>query len=642
MPCMKSIVFLVLTFLFHLPASAQTQTIVRLKSSMAVAPTPAARLEATLNFCSQGYNLHPDTLMTYAYRAERLARHLEIETKVLEAMYYRSYAYTNKGLIDSSLALANVCESELRKLNQPALLCNVLNQKGRCYMRKNKYKEAIFMGYEGIIQAEKAGDILLQMKAKTLIGWAYLEMGQLQQALRWHNLARHTAPNEKYLQQYGILFANLALNYNALGKTDSAFYSIDKAIRYSRVNEDLFALSNALAIQGQLFIFSGQQAKAEKPLQQAVAIRNLIGDPFYIVSDMAQLALYYANTNQPEKGIAISQEGLGLAKKYNIETKLIFLNQALAANYKAARNLDAYSETMESLFKLRDSIYAVNTAQSLAEMQANFETQRKENTIARQKLQLVTKNYQLYGTLALLALAIIAAITVISQYRKKQHLKLALIQNEEKRNAEKAVSKAEEAERKRIAADLHDSLGAYAASMASNIDQLYQEEPEHAVALQELQNNAQAIVSQLSDTIWVLKKDAVSVTAISDRLKLFFQKISPSYPGITIDVFENITTDHLLQPSQGFQLFQIIKEAVNNALRHSNGTHISVDIKSWDKNWKLVVTDNGCGFAPPSESENAGDGLKNMRNRATESGCTICWKQNDPHGTSVIIEPTTN
>ncbi|MEI9809577.1 MAG: hypothetical protein WDO16_17855 [Bacteroidota bacterium] len=120
-----------------------------------------------------------------------------------------------------------------------------------------------------------------------------------------------------------------------------------------------------------------------------------------------------------------------------------------------------------------------------------------------------------------------------------------------------------------MAADLHDNLGAYAASIASNIDHLSFKDGSagNAVPLQELRNNSQAIVSQLGDTIWALKKDALSLTAISDRLKVFIQRIQPSYPDVTIDVMEKIETDHLLPPSQAFHLFQISQEAINNAIK---------------------------------------------------------------------------
>ena len=97
-------------------------------------------------------------------------------------------------------------------------------------MRKNQYSDAIEMGYKVISDGEKSRDTLLQMRGKTLIGWANLEMGRNEEALQWHLLAFNTPDNEEFRSKYCILFANIALNYNGMGKTDSAFYYIETNI----------------------------------------------------------------------------------------------------------------------------------------------------------------------------------------------------------------------------------------------------------------------------------------------------------------------------------------------------------------------------------------------------------------------------
>jgi tetratricopeptide (TPR) repeat protein len=300
-------------------------------------------------------------------------------------------------------------------------------------MRKNQYKEAIDMGYQVIDKAEKGRDILLQMKGKTLIGWAYLEMGQTNEALSWHLKALKTTSDTVLLEKYGILFANLALNYRGLGKTDSSLYYIDKAINYSRKNENLFALSNSLAIQAQLFTTSGKSQLAEAPLEEVVAIRKLIGDPFYIVSDMAQLGLYYAHNKQPDKGIAICKEGIIIAMQYKLDTKLFFLYNTLAENYKAQGNTGKYAEVLEQIISLKDSVYKTNSAEALAEMQAKYEVQKKENTIIQQKYDLTKKNYFIYGSTGLLAATLLFGYFFFQNRKKNQHIKLQTMEMAQKK-----------------------------------------------------------------------------------------------------------------------------------------------------------------------------------------------------------------
>jgi signal transduction histidine kinase len=348
------------------------------------------------------------------------------------------------------------------------------------------------------------------------------------------------------------------------------------------------------------------------------------------------------NNKQPEKGIVLCIEGITMAQKFRLHSKLPILYDALAENYKAAGDFEKYSETLSMIIALKDSLYEKNAVVALAEMQAKYDAQKKENIIAQQKFALIKKNYWLYGSLIVMLFAAIAAYFIFKNYIRKQQIKLLLMLEKEKRTAEKAVMDAEENERKRIAADLHDNLGAYAASIASNIDHIKvsPDDTGNVVAMQELRNNSRSIVSQLNDTIWVLKKDALSLTAISDRLKIFIQRIQSSYPHIKIDVFENIAVDQLLPPSQAFHLFHVLQEAINNAVRHSGGKQINVDIES-DKVWKITVSDDGKGMGVASINKE-GNGLLNMKNRSREAEWAIEWQPNFPSGTQLIITPTTN
>lgn len=642
---LKRCLFYIINLLIVVSAAAQTPIIERLKENIQQSASGKEKLNAILSLCDQGYSLHSDTLLLYAEKAKQLAQQQHDIRARAEAMYYHSFALMNKGLIDSSLDMTNQCLEMLKgDFNDPVLTVKLLNQKGRCYMRKNQYRDAIDMGYQVISGAEKSRDTLLQMMGKTLIGWAYLEMGQQREALSWHLRAYNTTGNNLLLEKYSILFANLAINYRNLGNTDSAFYFIRRAISYSRKHQNLFALSNSLAIQAQLYVRSGQGRLAEKPLQETVAIRKLIGDPFYIVSDMAQLGLYYAHNGQPKKGIAICKEGIAIANEYKIDTKLFFLYSTLAENYKAMGDQASHAETLAKIISLKDSVYAINSAQALAEMQTKYELQKKENANIQLELNLTKKNYLFYGSILLSLLVVAAGFMLFRNYRRKQKLKMELALSEEKRHSEKAITEAEEKERKRIAADLHDNLGAYAASIASNLDNITVQGNDHdsLVAIRELRGNSQAIVSQLNDTIWALKKETLSLTAISDRIKIFVQRIQHSYPEVLIDIQENIFTDFRLQPIQAFHLFRIIQEAITNALKHSGCTKIDVHIMA-NKAWYVMIQDNGNGIEERKlRTSKTGNGLSNMETRALEAGWEISWKAVPGKGTKVIIESTTN
>ena len=128
---------------------------------------------------------------------------------------------------------------------------------------------------------------------------------------------------------------------------------------------------------------------------------------------------------------------------------------------------------------------------------------------------------------------------------------------------------------------------------------------------------------------------------MSDRFKVFLQKIHPNYPGIQISIEENILHDEKLSPTNALHLFRIMQEAVNNALRHSRCTEIFINIIS-DEHWKIIIRDDGIGMKDIHATINGGNGLQNIQLRSKEAGWQVSWEDASPKGTEFIIYTNTN
>ena len=82
-------------------------------------------------------------------------------------------------------------------------------------------------------------------------------------------------------------------------------------------------------------------------------------------------------------------------------------------------------------------------------------------------------------------------------------------------------------------------------------------------------------------------------------------------------------------------LYHIAQEALNNALKHSGETHVSVEIQSSASTILLKVTDNGKGFDHVAAQSSGGMGLFNMRQRAEELHGKLIIASSPEAGTSV-------
>lgn len=633
---------LMLAELLFIYAPAQTRTIDSLKKNIRSLIPDKQKLAAI--FTLNEMPIEADSLLPYIKMAEAIVKINGTRKEKDLTSYCRAGYYLRKNYVDSSLAIMNTLLKQCTGKEEVQDLCLKYSfALAKVYDRGNQYTKALSQLYTVLELSRRQKDTLIQVQAKTGIGWVLMEMAQYKEALKWLQDALHTSSDKKVYENYGALYSNLASVYNSLNKHDSALYYIDIAIRDARENENLNYLATALSMQARILSDNEQPRLAEAPLNEVVEIRKLLKDPFYIVFDMSNLASYYAENGQTRKGISICQEGVKLAKENNLSSQLLLIYQALAKNYKAAGDADGYSQTLEKVLSLKDSFNSINSGKLLADLQANEAEIKKERQINDQKLSLTKKNYWLTGSALFALMAGIIAWLLFRNFHKKQQIKMQLALAEEKRLAESAVAEAEEQERKRIASDLHDNLGTFAASLASNLSYIHLPYADDTTktALNELSNNSHAIISHLNDTIWILKKDSLSLTAISDRLKIFIGRIRKSYPRFNIEVNEKIETDFSLPSFQAFHLYRILQEAVNNSLKHSRGENILITITA-AKSWTVLVEDDGTGLTETDLHAGKGNGLNNMKERCAKSGWHIDWKQGQMGGTVVLISPTTN
>ena len=374
-------------------------------------------------------------------------------------------------------------------------------------------------------------------------------------------------------------------------------------------------------------------------MEAALAVREKLGDPFYVLSDMAQLSTFYAYNNQTAKGTELALKGIAIAEKSTQLSKLIFLYNALSENYRNAKQFDKLATTLEKLIVLKDSLYADNVAKTMADLEGKYEFQKKENTIIQQKFDLTKSKYLTIGLISILVLILILFWSLFKNYQFAQNRKLNAVIIEQKNLSEAAVLSAEENERKRIAADLHDNIGANAAAIMAGVGYLKDGIYNSNDVLGQLEENASGMVNNLNETIWVLKNERLRFTDLSDRFKLWLQRHLANYPEIKYHLTEEIIEDLEFTPNKSLQLFLILKESVNNAIKHSQCKDIHVFLHC-DKHWSITIEDNGIGM--PDTSTILGNGLNNIRNRASECGWILQWTGAIPTGTRITIEDTIN
>lgn len=639
------------------PVKGQTFLADSLRKRVSQSTSDEGKLGALLDMFEEYHSINRDTLDKYGPVIKELAASSKNNRmKSLAALAYANWYY-RWGWSDSSLVFIEpeISRNPVGNPETRDIYFKLMRAKALFLGSKSRYAEALNVLYALLPAAEKYKDTLTIGLTTNTIGSIAIARQQPYEALKWINQAIQIAGNNKrYLQVQTPAFINAAYAYVNIGNNDSAVYFINKGLKYSRQLQNLNYLATVLRIQTNIYTAKKQYKLAEEAMIEMINTRAKLTSANYILEDNLQLADFYANSGQLEKAIEICKNNLRKGELTSEDTRpeTVFTNDPkqravflakLAGYYKQAGLMKEYQASLEELVDAKDSLYAANSAEAIAELQTKYEVQKKENTILQQKYSLQQKNLLFYGLMALTSILIICGFALFRNYRRKQKMRVKKLMDEERKQAEEAIKNAEERERVRIASDLHDNLGAYAASMASNISyiQLPDADDKTKNAFEQLSANSQSIISQLNDTIWVLKKETLHFTAISDRIKTFVNRLRKSYPEISLEVQEDVATDFALPSSQAFHLYRITQEAINNALRHSNGRNI-VTRFSAHSNWEVTVADDGTGFRVNEYSGAAGNGLLNMSQRSREAGWQISWQTPEQGGTIVKIAPTTN
>jgi two-component system, sensor histidine kinase LadS len=216
----------------------------------------------------------------------------------------------------------------------------------------------------------------------------------------------------------------------------------------------------------------------------------------------------------------------------------------------------------------------------------------------------------------------------------------------EKVELELAAKNQLQLERERISRDLHDNLGAQLSHIVRSAEWLSThknndksvEKTEEKTLLEGISESAKQSMTTLRDSIWTLNKEHITVQDFSERFKKFAKQHIKSTPNIELKFKEEIEKNNILSPEQSLQIYRILQEALNNALKYANATEIEITLQSADN--QLItceIKDNGIGFDVEA-AQNKGNGLENMTRRAEGLGAEFNIDSNSKKGTKISIK----
>ena len=177
-------------------------------------------------------------------------------------------------------------------------------------------------------------------------------------------------------------------------------------------------------------------------------------------------------------------------------------------------------------------------------------------------------------------------------------------------------------ERARIAADMHDDLGAALTQIAilgEVAKRQVSNSPQATSLLDRITQSARDVTSRMSDLVWATNPRHDSLDNLSAHLREQAARMLQDTAVHPLFCFPESLPTARLSATVRRNVLLVMKEAINNALRHARASEIRVSFVADSERFNLVVEDNGCGFDSTKRRE-SGNGLNNMRRRIGDLG----------------------
>lgn len=321
------------------------------------------------------------------------------------ASYYR----TNS---DSAVLLGERAMEYADKTGKPSLIATSLNTLGATYWLRGDQDKALEYYFESLSIAE-AND--LKVSASTTlgnIGIIYSERGDLQNALQYQKQSLELKKALGDSLGMARAFTNIGLNLFREEQWAAALENYQEALNLARALNEKFGEGLLLGNIGAVYIEQKKFGEARTYLQQALKIRRELGDKSGVANDLNNIGSTYLREGQVDQALGYFHQSLEIAGEVGSHTLLTLPYESLADAYRQKGDYRQAFEYQALLMEAKDSINNQKVIESVAEMEAKYQTEQKEKELARAELELSrqrsARNRILYGSLiAILALSIL-------------------------------------------------------------------------------------------------------------------------------------------------------------------------------------------------------------------------------------------
>lgn len=340
------------------------------------------------------YQIYPDSAILCGEKALHMADSLDLDS--LQISLHSRLGFIRKSKGEMFLAGQHYQKAiELEHTSDSERSANRRLNLGDIYCRTGEYEKAIEVYQQSLQFYEKQQNIDGIVEALLGIGYTYQIMKSYDTMLKYYRLALSYDSDIQNQRVRAGVFNNLANGLKITGDYDLAMSYYEKVVSISKSINDKQGESSALNNIAGGYNKQGDYQNSLKTYKEALALKKLIYDDWGIANCLNNTAIIWSSLGETDSAFAYSNEGLRIAGKTNSKILLKNSHKILSSIFLEMGKYDSAYTHLEISTALKDSILNETVTKQVAEMEAKYQSEKKERENAELRIDNLEKQERL-------------------------------------------------------------------------------------------------------------------------------------------------------------------------------------------------------------------------------------------------------
>lgn len=415
----KGFVFCLTYLSFLLKIVAQQSYVDSLRQEFALEKDPFKRIDIFYDIGNELALDNPELGFAYADSLEFMSKKVSYKKGLAMAFHLRGHAFDDQGQYEQALQLFEEELKIFRELNDRKEQSTAYTNLGSVWSNLGRSDSAIAYYLRSLEIDEALGEKLGASINHNNIGNLYSDDGVYDKAIEHFEkalkLRQELGLEKRYIQSYSNLSTVYSRKKDYQKAMEYAQKGLDLAIKYD--NKSWAAIiANSI---GNDFVDQGRHAEAipwlEKSRDWFRAINNEVNETYPLYN----MSMAYSNLGDGDRALQYAREGYEIVERLELDWQNELYFKAFAKAHEAKGDYRQAYAWFQKYVTIADSIFKLDNTKKVAQIEAQFETQKKEAQLARQQLE-IERQSDLKNRIIIGATALLIIVLGIFQFQRSR------------------------------------------------------------------------------------------------------------------------------------------------------------------------------------------------------------------------------